>query len=116
MTRIVRLAFALAAALAATACNQTAPPPAAVSAAAPADGARIGVAECDDYLQKYQVCLETRIPENARRNLAQTLERTRETWRKTAATPGGKEALTAVCQRMRDASRASLATYGCSDF
>ena len=122
--------FALGLALVLTACQQQSAPTAAApaaparaaapatptptAAAAAADG--VGIAECDDYLNKYHACVQSKVPENTRAALIQSLDQTRAAWRTTLAAPGGKDSLAAACKQMRDATRASMSAYGCTDF
>ena len=138
MIRTTRLALTLGFAIALAACQQSSPPastatPAAAPAAAPATPAAapapaatpaapaatassIGIAECDDYLNKYQACVESKVPEAARATLIQSLDQTRAAWRSAIATPAGKDSLAAACKQMRDSARASMSAYGCTDF
>jgi hypothetical protein len=81
------------------------------------DGDRIGIAECDEYLDRYESCLATTVPESARDALRAALQQTRTTWRKSlSGSGGGEKAMIAVCQRARAAVRPSMAAYGCTDF
>jgi hypothetical protein len=141
--RTLRAPLALTLVLALAACQQSAPPtttaapatpaaapaPAATPApaapattaapamtAAPATADSTGIAECDDYLTKYQACVETKVPEGTRAALKQSLDQTRAAWRTALAAPGGKESLAAACKQMHDASKASMSAYGCTDF
>lgn len=74
-----------------------------------------GVAECDDYLAKYEACLAAKVPAAAQAALKQSLATTRDVWKQTLAA-GGKDALKASCEMARNASRPSMQAYGCSDF
>ncbi len=76
----------------------------------------VGVAECDDYLAKYQACLADKVPESARAALQQSLDATRAGWAQAAASPGGREGLKSACEQMVAASRQSMQAYGCTDF
>ena len=132
MTPILRAPLALALLVALAACQQQSAPPApkaapaaATPAAAPAAPAvaataasadSLGIAECDDYLNKYQACVESKVPEASRAALKLSMDQTRAGWRTALAAPGGKESLGAACKQMRDAARASMAAYGCTDF
>ncbi len=60
----------------------------------------IGIAECDDYLNKYQACVLTKAPASARATLKQSLDQTRTVWRTASATPGGKAGLAAACKQV----------------
>jgi hypothetical protein len=91
-----------------------APAPAPAAAAATADS--VGIPQCDDYLNKYQACVQSKVPEASRAMLILSLDQTRAAWRTTLAAPGGKDSLAAACKQMRDATRASMSAYGCTDF
>ncbi|RYD16255.1 MAG: hypothetical protein EOP90_05580 [Lysobacteraceae bacterium] len=112
----------LFAAFALTACDRTETPASrrVASTPTPAAGAAIasastGVAECDDYLAKYEACLAAKVPAEAQAMLKQSLASTRDAWAQTLAA-GGKDALKSSCEMARNASRASMQAYGCSDF
>jgi hypothetical protein len=123
MIRSLRSPLALALLLALAACQQQSTPPAATSApvkpaatAAPlATADSVGVPECDDYLNKYQACVDSKVPEAARGALKQSLDQTRAAWRTAAANPGGREGLAMACKQAREASKASMSAYGCTD-
>ena len=111
----------LLAVLVLAACGKSETP--ATSSAAPTASAtgsstasRTGVAECDDYLAKYEACLAAKVPESAHAMLRQSLDATRAGWKQVLASPGGKDALRTSCVAARDATRASLQAYGCTDF
>jgi hypothetical protein len=94
----------------------TAATPAATPAAAPATADSIGVPECDEYLNKYQACVDSKVPEAARASFKQSLDQTRAAWRTAAANAGGKEGMAAACKQARDAAKTSMGPYGCTDF
>lgn len=121
--RLPRHTLALAMMFTLAACQQqqspTAPAASAAAsapapAAAPADS--VGVPECDEYLNKYQACVDSKVPEAARAAMKQSLDQTRGAWRSALATPGGKEGMAAACKQARDAAKASMGAYGCTDF
>jgi hypothetical protein len=87
-------------------------PPAAPVAA----DERVGVPECDDYLARYQACLESRAPASSREPLRVALEQSRATWRKAAAASADHRALAQVCERTQQAARTAMQAYGCKDF
>lgn len=112
------------AAFALSACDRTETPAATTTASAPAPkatasaaiaGATTGVAECDEYLARYEACLAAKVPAEAQAMLKQSLASTREAWAQTLAA-GGKDALKSSCEMARNASRASMQAYGCTDF
>lgn len=88
------------------------PPPVAATASA----GDVGIAECDDYLRKYEACLSGQVPEMARATLQQSLDATRNAWRQAAGNAQSAEALRGACVQARESTRASLQAYGCTDF
>ena len=118
--RINCLALTLVLIFALSACQQQ-PTPAASTADQPSTvvatstAGDVGIAECDDYLNKYQACVLTKAPQSARATLKQSLDQTRAVWRTASTTPSGKAGLAAACKQAREASRASLRAYGCAD-
>ncbi len=104
----------LASVLALAACgggSQSVPPPATQPAATSGD---FGVAECDDYMAKYQTCIESKVPEAGRAMIRQQLEQTKAAWQQVAATPEGKARLAMGCKAATDAAKAGMAAYGCA--
>lgn len=92
----------------------TSAPTAAKTEAAPATGGdKVGVQECDEYIEKYQKCLAGKVPEIAQAALKQGFEQTVTAWRQAAATPEGKTGLTMGCKAALDASKQAMAAYGC---
>lgn len=78
-----------------------------------AGGERVGVAECDAYLEKYEGCLNDKVPEAARAMLRTSFEQTRKSWKEAAATPEGRTGLAQACRTADDAAKQSMSAYGC---
>lgn len=57
----------------------------------------LGVAECDDYMQRMSDCID-KMPSEGRTVHETGLKKTREAWREALKAPNGKETLKAVCQ------------------
>jgi hypothetical protein len=133
MTRFSRPLLALAVTLALGACQKQSAPPAATTTPAPAStpattpppaapaapvvaaADTVGVAECDEYLSRYEACVGAKVPEASRDALKQGLDATRASWRAAAATEAGKAGLATACVQAREAAKASLSAYGCTD-
>lgn len=79
-----------------------------------ASGEKIGVAECDDYIQKVETCLAGKVPEAQRATYKSTLDTMRTSWRKAAETPQGKAALAQGCKMALDQAKTSMSSFGCS--
>jgi BRCT domain type II-containing protein len=76
-------------------------------------GDKIGVPECDDYLAKYEACVNGKVPDMARAQFNSAMKTTRDAWRKAASTPEGKAGLAAACKQATEQARTSMKSYGC---
>lgn len=65
-------------------------------------GNSIGVAECDDYIKKYQACID-KMPAAAKSTAEQGFKVQIEAWKTSAATAEGKAALKTGCKATLDA-------------
>lgn len=88
----------------------TTPPAAAVGATA----GEIGVAACDEYLNKWETCLATKVTGDAREQVKVALDASRDAWKRAAATPEGKVGLTAGCEQAAELAKMQVAAYGCT--
>ena len=98
---------------ASTSTPTTTTPASTPATTAPAGGDSVGVAECDDYLTKYEACL-SKVPEAARAQYQQAFAQVRKSWRDLAATPQGKASLAQACKMATDQAKTSMKTYGCN--
>ena len=99
----------------AAATNKNATTPAANTSGTTASaGEKVGVAECDDFLAKYEACVSGKVPAAAQATFKTSLETWRSSWKKLAETPQGKAGLATACKAAADQAKASLGTYGCS--
>jgi hypothetical protein len=106
------------------ACGGQAPPPPATQPAASAPAtttlapaasdAEFDVPECDNYINKYLACVESKVPESARVTMREQLEQTRKHWRDAASNAEGRAALAAGCRAATDGAKAAMASYGCT--
>lgn len=76
-------------------------------------GDKIGVPECDDYLDKYENCVSSKVPEAARAQYQATLAQTRKSWRDLAANPQTKASLAQACKTATESARATMKSIGC---
>ncbi|MBS2012398.1 MAG: hypothetical protein JST00_05910 [Deltaproteobacteria bacterium] len=65
-------------------------------------GNSIGVAECDEYIAKYQKCID-KMPAAAKSTAEQGFKAQVDAWKTSAATPQGKAALKTGCKATLDA-------------
>jgi len=80
---------------------------------APSTGDKIGVPECDDYITKYEACVNGKVPEMARAQFNSAMKSARDAWRQAASTPQGKAGLAAACKQATDQAKTSMKAYGC---
>ena len=77
-------------------------------------GDKIGVAECDDFITKYEACVNSKVPETARSMVKANLDAMRTAWKKAAETPQGKASLAQGCKQALEQAKTSMGSYGCS--
>lgn len=76
-------------------------------------GDKVGVAECDDYIAKYEACLTGKVPAASRAAFESSIAQMRQTWKQVAANPQAKAALASGCKQAQEASKQSMAAYSC---
>jgi hypothetical protein len=81
-------------------------PPAAVP-----DG-KIGVPECDEYIEKYAKCIMEKVPEPARPRMKEAMELSAKAWREAASGPA-KDGVAATCKTALEAARQATESLGC---
>ena len=81
---------------------------------ATASGDKIGVAECDEFIQKYEACVNSKVPETARTMVKANLDSMRNAWKQAAATPQGKAGLATGCKQALEQAKTTMGSYGCS--
>src|SRR5829696_3643308 len=79
-----------------------------------ASGDKIGVAECDDFLAKYETCVNSKVPETSRSMVKANMDSMRAAWKKAAETPQGKAGLAQGCKQALDNAKTTMGSYGCS--
>lgn len=79
-----------------------------------ASGDKIGIAECDDYIAKYEACAP-KVPEIGRAAYKSGLDQTRASWKKLAADPATRGSLQAACKQAMETAAATWKTYGCAN-
>jgi hypothetical protein len=77
-------------------------------------GEKIGVAECDEFLDKYDACVTDKVPASARAQYESTLKTWRDSWRKLAANPTTKATLAQACKQAMEQARTSMKSYNCT--
>lgn len=75
--------------------------------------APIGVAECDDFLTKYDQCLNNNVPAASRAQVGAAVTQMRDSWRTLAQNPQTRGALGPQCTQLAQQMAQSMAAYNC---
>jgi hypothetical protein len=75
---------------------------------------RIGVFECDRYLEALTRCVSTRMPASARGVMIKALGTVRRAWKKAASTAAGRKTIAKGCKAALAASRREMAAFQCT--
>lgn len=81
----------------------------------PASGDKLGIPECDEYIEKYETCL-TSIAEKypqVQPSLKSAFEAQRKGFKDAAASPQGKETLPGVCKQAIESAKTATSAYAC---
>jgi hypothetical protein len=84
------------------------------AASATAKASEVGIPECDQFLNKYYACVDSKVPDSVKPTLKQSIEQTKAAWKQAAATPQGKAGLKQACVQMEAQTKASLTAYKCA--
>ena len=77
-----------------------------------ASAEKIGIAECDDFIAKYDACTP-KVPVAGRAQYKDAMDQWRKQWKQHAANPNTKGTLTSICKQAAEQQKASLKAYGC---
>ena len=83
------------------------------TATAPA-GDQVGIVECDNFINAYETCVSSKVPEAGRANLRASVATWRTEWKKLADDPQTRGSLAAACQRQRELTMTSMKAYNCA--
>ena len=75
---------------------------------------KVGVPECDEYITKWEACVNSKVPEAQRATFKSSFETTRKAWKDAAANPQGKAALATGCKQALDTAKQTFSAYSCS--
>ena len=75
---------------------------------------KIGIPECDDYIEKYEACVNSKVPEAQRAALKSAFETARNSWKQAAANPQGKAAIASGCKQAHDMAKQQMSAYSCA--
>ena len=74
---------------------------------------KIGVAECDEYLEKYEACVNSKVPEADRAALISPMETMRKGWKNASTNEKAKTALADGCKVALTTAKESLSKFSC---
>ena len=74
----------------------------------------IGIAACDDFLIKYELCVADKIPAAQQETFNGQIEQMRASWVALAANPQTKPTLEAACVTSADQMKAAVSAFGCA--
>ena len=75
---------------------------------------KIGVPECDEYISKWEACVNSKVPEAQRAQYKSSFDTLRKSWKDAAANPQGKAALATGCKQALDTAKQTLSAYSCA--
>jgi hypothetical protein len=77
------------------------------------DGDKIGVAECDEYLAKYEACAN-KVPEPGRGAMIASIKQLKNSWITIAVNPETRTSLVAECKKNQEETKQNMSTYACA--
>jgi hypothetical protein len=77
-------------------------------------GEKIGIAECDDFLARYDDCVTRNVPEAQRAQYESSLKQWRDSWRQLAKNDMTKGTLAAACKQALEQAKSSMKSYNCT--
>jgi hypothetical protein len=93
---------------------RAASPAPTTAATTTASATQVGVAECDNFLNAYETCITTKVPEAARAQFQTTMTTWRTEWKKLAENPQTRAGLVNACKMQIEAARNSMKAYNCT--
>ncbi|HKY64635.1 MAG TPA: hypothetical protein VJR29_14615 [bacterium] len=90
------------------------PPPTAVEVNTLSTTERVGLLECDTFVDRYVSCLNKNVPAERQAPLVRGLESDIRRWQTMAASAAGRTDAANECQRAFDRTRQVMTPYGCT--
>lgn len=77
---------------------------------------KVGIAVCDEFLEKYTVCARDKMPAAQRGTILESIDHMRSSWKQIlASSPESKGQMDGTCRQTMETMKTSLsAAYGCS--
>lgn len=79
-----------------------------------ASGAQIGVPECDNFLNAYESCIATKVPEAQRAQFQTIMTNWRTEWKRLAGDPQTRAGLVTACKTHLENARTQMKAYNCT--
>lgn len=73
----------------------------------------VGVAECDEFLDQYQACVDQHVSGEAQASFTASMNQWRDTWRQLAKDPATRETLATMCPQTKEQVKNAMAAYNC---
>lgn len=84
------------------------------STASAASGESTGVPECDEYLAKYEKCVDEKVPAVAKPGIKEAIGKMRTTYKTSASNPVAKAGLGQGCKQALETTKQAMAQYNCT--
>lgn len=119
MSRSLLLVFSVVIGLLVLACGgptnkNGAPTNSAGSSTAANTGEQIGVPECDNFLNAYESCIATKVPEAQRAQFQTIMTNWRTEWKRLAGDPQTRAGLITACKTHLENARTQMKAYNCT--
>jgi hypothetical protein len=75
---------------------------------------KIGVASCDEFIEKYRRCIEDHMPQAGKQQALDGLRQVVDAWRQAGTTPEGRAALANACHQMTSTQAQATRAMGCN--
>ena len=89
-------------------------PASGTTTAASTSADSVGVPECDDFIAKYEACVNNKVPEMVRPQFQASIKQWKDSWKKLADNPQTKPTLVSACKQSLEQAKTSLGSYGCT--
>ena len=79
-----------------------------------AAGDKIGIAVCDDFIEKYDACVTDKVPAAVRAQYTTMLSQWRDSWKKLSGNPDTRGSLAEACKSAMEQARTQMRAYNCT--
>ena len=82
------------------------------AAKASSSSEKIGIAECDDFIAKYNACISDHVPAAKKAEYKENIDAFARTWKQLMAN-SDKSTVAAACKRHSEMARENMKSFGC---